>query len=195
MKRFVAILSLALAACSSDSATGPEEANLTQTEIADVYEAINAVGGFSLNFFGGITLRDGAALMDAALTETLDETESCPEGGTTRVRGSVTVNETTGSGSLDMRQSYTNCAVEASSGRVWTLNGDPDIRTRLTVGVSASTQQLSITGTQTGAFRFSSNGTTGRCTIDLRATLTETSYSITGRVCGQNYSESGSFDF
>jgi hypothetical protein len=192
MKRLALLLPVAvlIAACSSDATTEPE-ANLTTEEISQAFEALSNVGGLTLGFLP-IGLRD-AALM-ASLTESIDETESCPRGGSTRYRGTVTVNESSGSGSLDIRQTYSNCASDSDNGRVWTFNGDPDVRTRITAGVSASTQQLSITGTQQGAFRFSSDGNSGRCSVDLRLTFTETTYSVTGKICGRPYSESGRFE-
>jgi hypothetical protein len=176
-------------ACSGESATGPET-SLTKVEVEDAMDALNAVGGLALNFLPSVRVAGGSA----AATENVNQSFACPEGGTTRLVGTVQTNEATESASADLRQQYTNCAVESSSGRVWTFNGDPDVRTTLNLGVILSSQTVGITGTQKGAFRFVSGQASGRCTIDIRVTVTETTYRVSGKVCGESVSATSSFE-
>lgn len=177
----------ALLACGGGDGPTEPEANLTPTEIADVFEALSVVNELSMGGF----LRDGGdpAVMMAALTESINGTAPCPQGGTTRVAGSITINEATFASSSDLRQYYTSCAVTSSSARTWVFNGDPNIRTRMTTSINLETEQFSLTGTITGAFKFTSEGDAGRCSMNLTISLGSTSITIAGTVCGQPYSE------
>jgi hypothetical protein len=102
----------------------------------------------------------------------------------------LTVNESNGSSSFDFRSTYSNCAAQASSGRTWTFNGDPDVRQRLTVSTNLSTGAVTMTGSQVGAIRFNAGSQSGRCSINLTLRLTATAYTVSGTVCGQTVSES-----
>lgn len=180
---------IGLAACGGDGATAPE-ADLTPAEAAEVLEALTAVSSvFDLSTFGAEALRSAdlktlrSLGSEAALTEQLDESGPCPDGGSTRIRGAVTVNESTGAASIDVRQSYTNCAVRTESNRTWTINGDPDIRTIVSVTES------SFTGSLRGAIVATSAGTSGRCTVNVTTSLTASAVTISGTVCGESVSE------
>lgn len=177
-----------LAACGGDGATAPE-AEFTPQEAAEVLEALTAVSSvFDLALDAGdlrtASVKNGGASESMpALTEPLDESVSCPNGGTTRIRGAVTVNESTGAASIDVRQTYASCAVTTESNRTWTLNGDPDIRTTL------SATATSVTGSQRGAVTVSSAGTSGRCAVNVTFNLTGTTFTVSGTVCGESVSE------
>ncbi len=178
---------IGLAACGGDGATAPE-ADLTPAEAADVLEALTTVS--SLSNFGPVALRsvDLKTLQSLgsqpALTEQLDESIPCPEGGSTRARGAVTVNDSTGDATIDVRQTYTDCAVRTESNRTWTINGDPDIRT-----IFSSTAS-SFTGSLRGAVVATSAGTSGRCTVNVTMSLTASAVIISGTVCGESVADS-----
>jgi hypothetical protein len=184
----LAALTLALSACSGDGATAPDAA-LTPEQAAEALEALSVVS--TIGFGGGISARMASDM--PAATAGVNESAPCPAGGTTSVRGTSSVNEATGAVTVDIRQDYTRCAVTVASNRTWTFNGDPDIRFRFTSSVNASTGNVSLSGTQVGAVRFTSGAQSGRCSIDLSMSITETTYSISGRVCGQQVSETISF--
>lgn len=191
VRRTMLALPLAfLAACSGDGPTAPE-ANLTAEELADVYSALSVLNELS---FGGFLRAGGepSAVM-AALTESINETSPCPQGGSTRIAGSISINETTFASTTDIRQYYTDCGVTSESARLWVFNGDPNIRTRMSSTYNAQTDQLSLTGSLTGAFKFRSNGDSGRCSINLSITLGSTSVTIAGTICGQPYNETVPF--
>lgn len=199
--RFVLLAAaVGMLACSKDSATGPE-ANLTTEEVYDALEAISAIG-FDVGAFSMAGLRADEGRLEAlrlgngptaAYTESIDESVACPNGGTTRMRGSLTVNENTGAGSIDLRQSFSNCGSTSTAGRLWVFNGDPDVRTQLASSINVQTEEFSVTGTQRGAFNFSSNGASGRCSIDLTISVSSTGYRMTGRVCGRSVTEIETF--
>ncbi len=178
---------IGLAACGGDGATAPE-ADLTPAEAADVLEALTTVS--SLSNFGPVALRsvDLKTLQSLgsqpALTEQLDESIPCPDGGSTRARGAVTVNDSTGDATIDVRQTYTDCAVRTESNRTWTINGDPDIRT-----IFSSTAS-SFTGSLRGAVVATSAGTSGRCTVNVTMSLTASAVIISGTVCGESVADS-----
>jgi hypothetical protein len=192
---------IGLAACGGDGATAPE-ADLTPAEAADVLEALTTVSSLSnvglealttvssLSNVGPVALRsvDLKTLRSLgsqpALTEQLDESIPCPEGGSTRARGAVTVNDATGAATIDVRQTYTDCAVRTESNRTWTINGDPDIRT-----IFSSTAS-SFTGSLRGAVVATSAGTSGRCTVDVTMSLTASAVIISGTVCGESVADS-----
>ncbi len=178
---------IGLAACGGDGATAPE-ADLTPAEAADVLEALTTVS--SLSNVGPVALRSvdlktlRSLESQPALTEQLDESIPCPEGGSTRARGAVTVNDATGAATIDVRQTYTDCAVRTESNRTWTINGDPDIRT-----IFSSTAS-SFTGSLRGAVVATSAGTSGRCTVDVTMSLTASAVIISGTVCGESVADS-----
>ena len=178
---------IGLAACGGDGATAPE-ADLTPAEAADVLEALTTVS--SLSNFEPVALRsvDLKTLQSLgsqpALTEQLDESIPCPDGGSTRARGAVTVNDSTGAATIDVRQTYTDCAVRTESNRIWTINGDPDIRT-----IFSSTAS-SFTGSLRGAVVATSAGTSGRCTVNVTMSLTASAVIISGTVCGESVADS-----
>ena len=186
------------AACSGDGATGPQ-ANLTPAEAAEVVEALSLVSGLGFGFPAAarqaLTADSPEQVADliASVTESIDESVPCPVSGTTRINGSITINETTGASSADFRQTYTNCGVTAESGRLWTFQGDPNIRLRFSTTVNPATEQFTLTGSQVGAFTFSSAGNSGRCTVNLQMALTEVGITISGSVCGTAVSETISF--
>lgn len=180
----------AVLACSGDGATAPE-ANLTEAEIADAYSALSVLNELS---FGGMLLRSSdPAIVSAALTETISESMPCPQGGTTSVSGSFTINETTYAMSADLRQRYSNCGVYSESERLWIFNGDPNIRTRMSSTFNQTAETFTFTATITGAFRFTSGDLSGRCSINLAMTFGETSITVSGTICGQSYNETVPF--
>lgn len=180
-------LTLVLSACGGDGATAPDAA-LTPEQAAEALEALEAMSLVRPIGIGGGLSALMASEMPAA-TVGVNDSLPCPAGGTTSVRGTSTVNEATGDASVDIRQDYNRCAVTVASNRTWTFDGDPDIRFRFTYDVDTSTGTASVSGTQVGAVRFNSGAQSGRCSINLTMSLTTTTYSISGRVCGQPVSD------
>lgn len=195
MKRFLtlaamAALSLGAAACGGDDdddAAGPSDGggNLSSAEVADAFDALSAIGLFNVGFQPadlpvGLSLQSGD----------VDETQSCPNGGNVRVQGSTSYNQSTGAVSADIRQTYNDCKSASSTGRVWTFNGDPNLRIQLNLTTNQSTGAFNYTGSMTGGFRYASNGSNGACSANINISAGANGGSVTGTMCGQNVSES-----
>lgn len=187
----VLALPIALALGCSDGPTGPTGPlnELSPESAADAYDALSAVSGFGPDV-GALRAGPGQRVVtvtgpQASLTLPINESEPCPLGGTTTVSGSATINETTFDGSVDVRQNYNSCGAASSSGREWTFDGNPSIRTRMTFNGETGAGS----GTITGGFRYSSDGESGSCTISLTLTYTDVSGSVVGTVCGHPINE------
>jgi hypothetical protein len=194
MKRFLtlaamAALSMGAAACGGDddddSGTGPNEGPaLSSAEVADAFDALNAIGLFNVGFQPA-ELPVGLS----AQSQSINETQSCPNGGNVKVTGSVSVNQSSGAVNADIRQAYNDCKSASSTGRVWTFNGDPNLRIQLNTSVNQSTGSFSYTGGISGGFRYSSNGSAGSCTANVNISANANGGSVTGTMCGQSVNE------
>jgi hypothetical protein len=183
MTRFVrsawlGLLAVSLAACGDS--TGPRVLTLEQVE--DMLEAMTEVQSL------GVV--PGANLAVVTVSETVD----CPNGGSATVNGSVDDHGTTTSATVAITQSFSGCKSTSSRGRVWTFDGDPNIATNLSVTSNPTTQAFTITGTQVGGVRFSSDLGSGSCAINLNISFSgdEDSFeaSINGTACGHNIQQS-----
>lgn len=186
----VALPVAALMGCGSDGPTGPVN-QLSPELAADAFDALSGISGFTeLPAVPGPVMRagDDIAFPTPSLTVNLDETEPCPVSGNVRIAGSLTVNDETGALSFDLRETYQNCVSTSTSGRQWTFNGNPNVRT--VFQFSGETEEtFAGTGTITGGFRYSSQGESGTCTMAVSMTFTALTGSVTGTVCGQAISE------
>lgn len=193
LKRFlslaaVAALSLGATACGGDKddeATGPT-GNLSKAEVEDAFSALAAVGLFDFGFGSDqMPTAVGLSAQTGSTTITLDETEPCPAGGTLRVTGSISVNSSTGQATADIRQTHAACKATSETGRVWTFNGNPNLRLQM------NSSTTGFTGSMTGGFTYSSNGASGSCTANITFNANAQGIgSVSGTMCGQSVSES-----
>jgi len=185
----VALPVAALMGCGGDGPTGPVN-QLSPALTADAFSALLAISAFSDFADTGPFLQseEGVAFPMPALSFPVSETEPCPVSGTVRISGSANINQTTGALSADIRETYQNCVSTSSSGRQWTFNGSPNVRS---VFAFSGESEMSFTGTGTlsGGFRYASEGETGRCTIAVTMSFSAVSISVTGSVCGQPVNE------
>ena len=95
--------------------------------------------------------------------------------------------------SANVTQDFDGCAATSEQGHVWTFDGDPNLVTTLSASSNQTTGAFSLTATQKGGLKFSSDIATGGCQIDLTLTVTgtETSFSssISGTVCGRSFQQ------
>jgi hypothetical protein len=187
-----ALLALPVAAvigCGGDGPTGPVN-QLSPELAADALDALTAISDLTGIAGPGPALRTqgDVGFPTPAFTIQLDETEPCPVSGTVRLVGSLEFNEVTGAASMDIRETYQNCVSTSSSGRQWTFNGNPNVRSVFAFS-GESEESFSGTGTISGGFRYSSQGESGTCTMAVTMTFTAVSGSVTGTVCGQPISE------
>lgn len=185
----IALPVAALMGCGGDGPTGPTN-QLSPDLAIDAFDALGAISGFAYGGgFGPVLRAEGdVGFPTPSLSVQLNETEPCPVSGTVRLTGSFTVNDVTGALSADVRETYQNCVSTSSTGRQWTFNGNPNVRTVFAFS-GESEQTFSGTGTITGGFRYSSQGESGSCTMAVTMTFTALTGSITGTVCGQAISE------
>jgi hypothetical protein len=88
---------------------------------------------------------------------------------------------------LDLREQFLGCTV-TDSGRTWRFDGDPSLRTRITLRLAdRSGDATTMTTAYTGAFRLVSEGIDGRCVVALRAALLVEAQEVRveGTFCGQ----------
>ncbi len=180
--------------CGGDGPTGPVNV-LSAAAAADAFDALSAVT--TLGFDTGVNLRFDPAVRAvpggmpvASITIPVNDSEPCPLGGNTTVTGSFTFDENVFDGGADIRQNYSNCRAESSTGREWTFNGSPNIRTVMTF----NSETFGGSGTMSGGFRYTSQGESGRCTISLTLTFTQTGGSVVGTACGQPMNETFDYD-
>ena len=186
-----AALALNLAACGGGDSLGPQ-IQLTDAQTEDLMEALDAIGydtdlGFSV---AAASVRSLVRSPDIALAvQPIDETDECPNGGTSRAVGNLNVSNDFSGGSVNVTQTFSNCRSESSSGTLWTINGAPDVKTAMNFTMNLSTYAFTMSGSQNGALNVSSSMGSGSCSINLNYSFTgsETSENgtITGTICGK----------
>ncbi len=194
-----AALAFGLAACGGDTTSTGDP--LTEAEAAELAEAI-AEGGFA--GFGGFAAPAMRAPGETAanVTVALNDTYPCDDAGgtgTVTIAGSLTVNvnDQTGAGTFGFNYTVAphGCQVTTSGGKVFTLDGDPNIKVTGDFSFSETTGGSSFEGTLNydGSFAWeSSDGRSGTCGVNLDATYDfnfsstggSGSATLTGTVCG-----------
>lgn len=187
-RRLALPLLLLLVAC--ESATAPSDA-LTTEEATAAFSAIQQVGYWTMQS----ALRDGGAMLRSPSlptvmqTDTLALSRTCPAGG--RSNAVVYVAQDSTNATIDVRQRFAQCAVTSDSGRTWTFDADPGIRTRLAVSISGGS--FDVTGSMAGAFSFTSDVKSGRCTVDVDLVMVTTDsiphIEARGTFCGRDITQ------
>jgi hypothetical protein len=188
VSRFIAgfaALGIAVSACSDSGGTGTNSGDpLDADEANALFNQLFSIG------FGGIS--SAPAPMKAAAAEPIPETtSSCPGGGSVTVSGNVDANSS--GGTFDITETISGCVV-TSDGVAFTVNGDPNIRITGDVTVNQTAQTVDIDMSMKGGFSYSADdGRSGSCAVDVSISVTGTSASVTGTVCGQSVSVSSAF--
>lgn len=181
-----ASVALAAASIACGDSTAPN-VTLTDAQVGDMLDAITAVSlPGAVPGTGMFIHRTGET---ANVTVTLAETVSCPNGGSAAVNGTATSDPINGTFSAQITQGFTACAAPSEQGRVWTFDGNPNIVTNLSGTHNVNTGAFSLTATQVGGVKFSSNLGAGTCALDLSLTASgnDTSGTVTlsGTACGR----------
>ena len=173
-----ALMAFTFAACGDS--TGPS-ATLTKEQVGDMLDAMSAVSAFG-----------GAGGAGFAVT-TVSATVDCPNGGKATATSTINDNQTTGSATVQVTQSFSGCKATSSGGRVWTFDGNPNIVTNVSLTSNQMTGAFTMTATQKGGIKFTSDLGSGGCAIDLSMSLTgnatSLSGSVTGTACGQTINQ------
>lgn len=112
---------------------------------------------------------------------------SCPGGGTIGITGDFdfTLNSSgDGSDSTTLTITPTNCSVSNE-----TINGNPSVTASTQISFADDAPTFPITLSETGGITFGPNPS-GSCTLNVQYSLTESSCTVSGTVCGQTVSGS-----
>lgn len=190
----VAAMTCALVACGDSTAPN---ANLSDEDLADMLDAMSVVGAFSMGSPTANMQAPGNAAVAKAMANAMasvSETVSCPNGGTATLTGIANGSET--AATMQVKLDWSACKGTSSSGRLWTFDGDPNITVNATINSNQTTGAFSMTATERGGIRFSSDIGTGHCSIDLTMSINSSSAdatvtgSISGQVCGKPVTQS-----
>lgn len=182
-----ALLTLAVACGDDDDdgGTAPTGDTLSSAEVESMMEAMSQV-----MLFSPIGLGTGVA----AQSEPIDETSSCPNGGTVRLFGTVSVagSQTAPTIVGDLQQAFSGCKATSENGTLFTFSGTPTLD--FSAAINAQTGAFSLTLENGGTVGFATGAKSGTCGIDTSITATVTASgvlttgSLSGRVCNQNVS-------
>jgi hypothetical protein len=182
------VAATALTLACGDS-TGPS-VELTEEQVDDMLSALTAAGGFDM--VGSAPGAQSLQALKAVIT--VSDVVECPNGGNASVSGSFNVNDQTEAFSMTITQGFADCkATSEETGRLWTFNGSPNITTQLSGTVNQTSGATTITGSQTGGIRFSSDLGSGVCNINITINVSEdgngvASGSISGTMCNHTIS-------
>jgi hypothetical protein len=170
---------LGTAACAED-AVGPAPGQLTNEEIGELMGALGDMGTLDL---------DGGAMLGG---NNLSTTMACPHGGEVVVSGSSSDGRTNGSEIVidyDISMLHTDCGV-GEPGRVFVLNGNPDLVQSGTIRVRGLFEFIAIDSRILGSLAWQFDGRSGVCDLDVTITSSASSAtgegtaSISGTACG-----------
>lgn len=194
MRKLLLIPLLFAAAC--DGGNGPSgSAELTAAEAAELARAMFGVAsGLASSGMSGGARFNAAPMEQNSFTTPVQETVPCDPSGNVAVAGSVTVNfdnlATGMSMTADLSAAPAACAHRMENGDVITVTGDPDLDIQMSVAATPDAlTRLQVT--ETGAFKWTRGGASGRCTVNLGSSLNATTQmvTVTGTFCGFPVSE------
>lgn len=181
-------LALTVVACGEDATGVTSGDELTSAEVAVVIAALGSAFD-SVGVAAQQVAAAGPALAAINISENFSLSVPC-ESGTLDVSGSMdgTVDDQTFAMDATLEVSWDpNGCVVSDDINTFTVDGAP--RVTVTLDISSSEDIVSISGTETGGFSFtSSDGRSGSCAIDVTFSLVTTATSvdstITGTICG-----------
>ncbi|HEX9936651.1 MAG TPA: hypothetical protein VGB15_05995 [Longimicrobium sp.] len=188
------IATTALAACDAGGATGPRggDAQLTAGQAAWLNRAMLNTG-MSLasgEVPGGVRgTRRTTAPGSGSFSFTFNTTHPCSPSGNVALAGTVggTADAVarTGTVQANVGVKHQGCTIKTDDGATFTVNGDPDLDVTLNAA-SGPNGLTAFTLTETGAFTWSRAGASGRCEVNVSATLVAGTQNVklSGSFCG-----------
>lgn len=184
----ITALALSVLACGEDATGVTSGDELTSAEVAVVIAVLGSAFD-SVGVAAQQVAAAGPALAAINISENFSLSVPC-ESGTLDVSGSMdgTVDDQTFAMDATLEVSWDpNGCVVSDDINTFTVNGAP--RVTVTLDISSSEDIVSISGTETGGFSFtSSDGRSGSCALDVTFSLVTTATSvdstITGTICG-----------
>jgi len=172
----VALVAIGACSGSDDAGTGPS--NVDTLSAADATDAFSALLTTVLLFQFELSGPAGSPV-------TVNDTRICPRGGTLLTQGTALDNASTSRFTADVRQTHRDCSAPSDSGRVWTFNGNPNLR----LDVTFNTTSGALIAVITGNVRYASEGATGSCTTNVTVNgATDGTATVTGTLCGRTVS-------
>ncbi|HEX6368432.1 MAG TPA: hypothetical protein VF006_05860 [Longimicrobium sp.] len=189
MRKLLLIPLLFAAAC--DGGSGPAgSAQLTAAEAAELTRAMFGMASSlaSAGLPGGLGF-NAAPMEQNTFTAPIHETIPCTPSGSTDVDGTVTIgfDDVTMGMTMEAELSATpdDCAHRMENGDVIRITGDPDLDIHVRMAGNAE-ELTTLQVTETGAFRWTRGGTSGRCAVSIASSLNAATQRVTvsGTFCG-----------
>jgi hypothetical protein len=196
--RKLLILPLLFAAACDGGGNGPAgSAELSAAEVAELTRAMfgMAAGLTSSGLPGGVNFNSAPFDELNGFTVPIEETIPCTPSGSTDIEGTLTVgfDDVTMGISLEMDVSAAPeaCAHRMENGDIIKVTGDPDLDVHVTMTGGIGEPPSSLHVTETGAFKWTRGGASGRCAVDLTSLLDAPTQMVTvsGTFCGFPVSE------
>ncbi|HYR11040.1 MAG TPA: hypothetical protein VEQ60_24885 [Longimicrobium sp.] len=189
MRKLLILPLLFAAAC--DGGSGPAGgAELTAAEAAELSRAMFSVASdLASSGLSGAGFNLAPREAENGFTVPIEETVPCTPSGRTDIEGTVTVgfdDVTMGiSMEADISAAPQACAHRLENGDVIKVTGDPDLDIHLVMAGNA--EELTVLQvTETGAFKWTRGGASGRCSVNLASSLNAPTQMVTvsGTFCG-----------
>jgi hypothetical protein len=187
-------LLLAAGACDGGSATGGAE--LTAAEAAQLSRAMFGMVAGLGSGVSGASLNQASRDLEDTFSVPIDETVPCTPSGSIAIRGTMSMSFNDVSGQLTMQGNMSAapaaCAHRMENGDIIKVTGDPDLDVEITMAGDIGGKLGSLQVKETGAFKWTRGGSSGRCTVDLASALNAATQVVTvsGTFCGFPVSES-----
>lgn len=193
MRKILILPLLFAAAC--DGGSGPAgTAELTAAEAAELTRAmIGLASGLVSAGIPGAGF-DSAPMDQNTFTAPIHETVPCTPSGSTDIDGTVTISFGDVAMGMSMQADISaapnDCAHRMENGDIIRINGDPDLDIHMTMAGNADAL-TALQVTETGAFRWTRDGASGRCSVNIASALNAATQMVTvsGTFCGFPVSE------
>jgi hypothetical protein len=176
----VVALALVASACGDDT-TGPQ-VDLTQQEIGNLFAAISAIFADFANFSAA---NPALSLSLMGVADDINETVTCPQGGSADVTG--TVNETVSTFDLDVDLGFNECGSQG-----FLIGGSLNFDGSGSATETTAEIDLSMSGDLEVE---TEDGRSGVCTVDLDYSInvsqSSVSFSASGHICGESFNYNG----
>lgn len=193
--RKLLLIPLLLAAGACDrSSTGSGQ--LTAAEAAELNRAMF---GLVAGLGAGVpepSLNQVPRQLGNTFTVPVDETVPCTPSGSIDISGTMSMAFDDVSGELTMEADISAapdaCAHRMENGDIIKVTGDPDLDVEMTMAGNLDGEVASLSVRETGAFKWTRGGSSGRCTVDITSSLAAATQMVTvsGTFCGFPVSES-----
>lgn len=195
--RKLLLIPLLLAAGACDGGSGSTGgAELTAAEAAELNRAMfGMVAGLGADM-SGPGFSQAPRQIDNTFTVPIEETVPCTPSGSIELAGTMSMELDDVSGQLTMHGEISAtpraCAHRMENGDIIKVTGDPDLDVDMTLSGDLGGELTGLQVTETGAFKWTRGGASGRCSVNITSALNAATQVVTvsGTFCGFPVSES-----